>query len=421
MRHWLLGLLLFQTLNATEIGLEELLSNATQPKLIEERLEQQHLSLFAKSHAESSSKPIHLDSSIAYAESPEESGNEYEIGFSKAFKFGNTQELEQQAYQLAGEAYLLEESKQFIALHNHIKNLYHQHCLERDHLTQLQESVSHFEQLYNKKFKAYQYDEIAKTELLQLQMEQKRLQTKLDTYQQEVSSSQQQLLSLIPNSNNTTLSCTDLYPINAPTELVNTFSLTTQAYEKCLQSTQKGIQRQSKMLDTIEVSTGYTKELDRDLYSVGVSIPLNFTSDKQEQERVALMHQSSALELEHQQQQQSQQLQVQELTNKLNRLTQTITAYEQNIDHYQNELLPLMKKSYDYAQSSVMEYLLSQQQVILLYQELLGYKQSYYETLFRFYTLNELKDNLAIINGTKNSDKIEIDHIIKKSNSLYFK
>ncbi|HHH19664.1 MAG TPA: hypothetical protein ENK86_04060, partial [Campylobacterales bacterium] len=96
MRHWLLGLLLFQTLNATEIGLEELLSNATQPKLIEERLEQQHLSLFAKSHAESSSKPIYFDSTIAYAESPEQSGNEYEIGFSKEFKFGNTQELEQQ-------------------------------------------------------------------------------------------------------------------------------------------------------------------------------------------------------------------------------------------------------------------------------------------------------------------------------------
>lgn len=388
---WIITLLGVHTLNATEFGLEELLSQANQPQLIQEALEEQRLSIIAKSYADSSSDPMHLDSVLSYAESPEQSGNEYEIGLSKELKLGNTQKLEQQQSQLAGEAYLLEESKKLIALHNAIKNLYHQHCLERDYLTQLEESAAGFEQLYHKKEKAYQYDEIAKTELLQLQMEKKRLETKLTTVQQQVSSSKSQLLSLSQSGTDTTLSCSDLYPIATQTTLSDAFKTTEKAYQKRLQSTQKGIERQSQTIDTLGVSMGYTKELDRDIYAVGVSIPLNFTSQKREQERVALMHQSSALELGYQQQQQSQQLQAHEMINRLNGLTQTIQAYEQNINHYQNELLPMMKKSYDYAQSSVIEYLLNQQQLVTLHQELVDYKKTYYQTLFELYTLSEVK------------------------------
>ena len=392
MRFGVLALLVFQVLNAQSLGLKELLPKATQVKLLEERLEQEAFSLTAKSKAESTPEALHLDSVLSYANSFEQSGNEYEVGFSKEVKLGNTEALEREQAQLANKAYLLESSKQIIALENNIKNAYHQYCLKDSYLSQLQESVRHFESLYDKKEKAYQYNEIAKVELLQLQMEKNRIQTHLQTLKQEVKNASHQLLKLSDSPQSSHLSCHDLYPIQSLSSISNAFSVSHEVHQKRIESTQKGIQRHSKLLDTVDVSMGYIKELDRDIYAVGVSIPLHFSSKKQEYERVALMYQSSALALQHEQKQQSKMLQSSQLLQKVNRLVETITAYEKNIEHYQNELLPMIKKSYNYAQSSVLEYLVNQQQLISLHKELFEHKQSYYATLFQLYTLNEIKE-----------------------------
>jgi len=392
MRFGVLTLLVFQVLNAQSLGLKELLPKVTQVKLLEERLEQEALSLTAKSQAESTPEALHLDSVLSYANSFEQSGNEYEVGFSKEVKLGNTEALEREQAQLANKAYLLESSKQIIALENNIKNAYHQYCLKDSYLSQLQESVRHFESLYDKKEKAYQYNEIAKVELLQLQMEKNRLQTHLQTLKQEVKNASHQLLKLSDAPQSSHLSCHDLYPIQSLSSISNAFSVSHEVHQKRIESTQKGIQRHSKLLDKVDVSMGYIKELDRDIYAVGVSIPLHFSSKKQEYERAALMYQSSALALEHEHKQYSKTLQSTELLQKVNRLVKTITAYEKNIQHYQNELLPMIKKSYNYAQSSVLEYLVNQQQLISLHKELFEHQQSYYETLFKLYTLNEIKE-----------------------------
>jgi outer membrane protein TolC len=398
MKNFMLALLLIslsmQRLIAQGIGLEELLPNVKQVQLLEEKLEQEALSLTAKSHAESTPESLYFDALLSYANGFEQSGNEYEVGFSKEIKLGNTEALELEQAQLANKAYLLTSSKQIIALENNIKNAYHQYCLKHNYLTQLHESVSHFESLYSKKEKAYQYNEIAKVELLQLQMEKNRLQTQFQTLTQEVKNSSQQLLNLSDSSQGSTITCHNLYPIQHLSSLSNSFSISQEAHQKRIESTQKGIQRHSKVLDKVDVSMGYVKELDRDIYTVGVSIPLHFSSKKQEYERVALMYQSSALALQHEQKQQSKMLQSSQLLQKVNRLVETITAYEKNIEHYQNELLPMIKKSYNYAQSSVLEYLVNQQQLITLHKELFEHKQSYYETLFQLYTLNELKEIL---------------------------
>lgn len=381
-----------QRLIAQGIGLEELLPNVKQVELLEESLEQEALSLTAKSHAESTPEALHLDTVLSYANGFEQSGNEYEIGFSKEVKLGNTEALELAQAQLANQAYLLDSSKQIIALENNIKNAYHQYCLKENYLSQLQESINHFENLYSKKEKAYQYHEIAKVELLQLQMEKNRLQTQFKTLSHEVEHAEKQLLKLSDFPESSTIQCQNLYPIQNVSSISNAFPISSEAHQKRIESTQKGIQRHSKLLDKVDVSMGYINELDRDIYAVGVSIPLHFSSKKQEYERAALMYQSSALALRHEQNQEHKTLQSSELRHKVNHLVETITAYEKNIEHYQNELLPMIKKSYNYAQSSVLEYLVNQQQLITLHKELFEYKQSYYATLFQLYTLNEIKE-----------------------------
>lgn len=138
---------------------------------------------------------------------------------------------------------------------------------------------------------------------------------------------------------------------------------------------------------------GYTKELETDIYTIGVSIPLNFSSNKSEHERASLMHQSSAISLQNEQQMADKKYRVRELEAKLSRDFQNIEAQKENINHYANSLLPLMKKSYDYGESSVIEYLLSQQKLTSLEQELLEEKKAYYATLFQLYSMSETKDN----------------------------
>jgi outer membrane protein TolC len=137
---------------------------------------------------------------------------------------------------------------------------------------------------------------------------------------------------------------------------------------------------------------GYAKELETDIYTIGVSIPLNFSSNKSEYERASLMHQSSAISLQNEQAMANKKYQVRALEAGLSRDFQSIEAQEQNIHHYANSLLPLMKKSYDYGESSVIEYLLSQQKLHTLQQELLEKQKGYYQTLFQLYSMSEKKD-----------------------------
>ncbi len=66
---------------------------------------------------------------------------------------------------------------------------------------------------------------------------------------------------------------------------------------------------------------------------------------------------------------------------------------KKNLQNYKKNLVPLIKKSYDLGESSVIEYLLNRQNYHQLKQELFATQKAYYRTLFRLYTLSETKDN----------------------------
>jgi hypothetical protein len=64
-----------------------------------------------------------------------------------------------------------------------------------------------------------------------------------------------------------------------------------------------------------------------------------------------------------------------------------------NYRNYQKNLLPLIQRSYDLGETSVIEYLLNKQRSYQLRKEIYATKKAYYNTLFRLYTLSEKKDN----------------------------
>ncbi len=69
-----------------------------------------------------------------------------------------------------------------------------------------------------------------------------------------------------------------------------------------------------------------------------------------------------------------------------------VEAKRRNIQDYRDRLLPMVKKSYEYGESSVIEYLLSQQRLYSMEKELLDIKRDYYHRLFKLYTVAERKD-----------------------------
>jgi hypothetical protein len=137
----------------------------------------------------------------------------------------------------------------------------------------------------------------------------------------------------------------------------------------------------------------YDKELDIDRYTVGISVPLNFTSKKSEQERVAAMHENSAISFRYEQEMLEKNVLFDKLEAELIGAASTISTLRANLEGHKNTLLPLVYKSYTAGEVSALEYLLGRQQYHRLKQELYLEKKAYYHTLFELYSLSETKDN----------------------------
>ena len=378
---------------AQSVSLDEMIQNAKAPKLIEQRLQEERLSQESKALASTQSAPLSIDHSLSRNNGKGVSGYEHGVGLSKEFILGDIQELDRKRMGLESEAYLIEQQKTLIDVNNRLKNLYHQYCLDSDYLSTVQGEYDKFTLLSHKKRRAFEEGEISKTELLQIELERSRLQVELDKYGRQNSNEKSVLLSLTTLPTEASLSCQDSYPIQETIVSQNEKpSLEQEAYQKRIESTQVGLKRYKQKIESIEVSMAYTKELENDIYTIALSIPLNFTSNKSEYEKAAILHQSSALSLRHEEQMLQRMQQIGTLEQQLSSRYLTIRAQEQNIENYKSNLLALMKKSYDYGESSVIEYLLSQQKLYTLEQELLKEKKDYYNTLFSLYTIHEIKE-----------------------------
>ena len=378
---------------AQSVSLDEMIQNAKAPKLIEQRLQEERLSQESKALASTQSAPLSIDHSLSRNNGKGVSGYEHGVGLSKEFILGDIQELDRKRMGLESEAYLIEQQKTLIDVNNRLKNLYHQYCLDSDYLSTVQGEYDKFTLLSHKKRRAFEEGEISKTELLQIELERSRLQVELDKYGRQNSNEKSVLLSLTTLPTEASLSCQDTFPIQETIVSQNEKpSLEQEAYQKRIESTQVGLKRYKQKIESIEVSMAYTKELENDIYTIALSIPLNFTSNKSEYEKAALLHQSSALSFRHEEQMLQRMQQIGTLEQQLSSRYLTIRAQEQNIENYKNNLLTMMKKSYDYGESSVIEYLLSQQKLYTLEQELLKEKKDYYNTLFSLYTIHEIKE-----------------------------
>ncbi|HEY9189249.1 MAG TPA: TolC family protein [Sulfurovum sp.] len=398
MKQIILLVLLVQFVQASTLTLKQVLASAHENQTLTQALDRERLYLEAKNLADTSMDPAELygAGTKAYPIDGRKNGNEYTVGISKTLPLGNTQAQDERINRLNNEAYLLEEERKVLNFENGLKGLYHQHCLDQQNYRSFKQNYQEFVTLYQKKEKAYRYQEISKTELMQLEIEKNRLQAKLQEMQTVQAVSKQKLLILgrINHSDKTVLSCSDMYPIRESVQLKEEpFALSKEAHEKRIQSTQTALNRYSKVVDTVSLSVQYDQEIDIDKYSVGISVPLSFTGRRSEQERVAAMHKNAAIGFQYEQMMAEKKSMFLTLQSTLRNSAVMIRSLKNDLNTYKKELLPLVKRSYDLGESSVVEYLLNRQQYHQLNQELFAIQKDYYQTLFTLYTLSESKEN----------------------------
>jgi len=381
---------------ANTITLETILKSTKKHNQHAKALEQHSLALEAKNQANTALDPIEVFATGTRA-NPTDASSEYEYGagLSKKILLNNIQAKEQLITRLNNQATLLEKEVEIVSFHHTIKNLYHQHCIDHNEYQSLVKNYNDFQKLYNKKEKAYNYQEISKTELMQLAIEKNSLSTQLQQSKMQKEQSKKSLLSLayIPYKSTNRLSCQDRYPITQNITLPkDSYNLSTQAYKKRLQSSKTTLQRYSSTIDSLDVTMQYDKEIDMQKYTVGLSVPLNFTSKRSQQERVTAMYQERTTTLEYHESMHQKRIYAKQIIERLKSKAIMIESIKKNLKSYKNELLPLIKKSYDLGESSVIEYLLNRQKYYQLKQELYKTQREYYQRLFGLYSLIQTKE-----------------------------
>lgn len=386
--------ILSQSIFGDTINLKSLIESVEQIKLIDKSIEEESLALEAQTQSNRADEPFVLNHSISkIGTSIDNLKNGIDTSISKEIKLGDIQELEIKGDRLNNEAYIIKRAIDKVRLKNDIRLQYHKYCIGESYLNSFQNYYDNLEELYRKKQIAYANDDISKTELFQVEIERDRQKVKLNNIRRKEKNIKEQLFILGGFNIMDNLSCSDLYPIESDIDLTEKlFAISEKSYQKKQNSLHIGVERYSKKLEKVNISIGYNHEIDSDFYTVGVEIPLNFTTKKNEYKKASILHQISALEIEHQRFIQKRYYQVKQLDVELNSVVETIRGIEENIESFKSKLLPLITKSYSYGESTVMEYLLTQQKLNLLQRELLDQKEIYYSKLFTIYTITEQED-----------------------------
>jgi hypothetical protein len=377
------------------ITLNKILQSANKHNSLSQSIKQNILAQTQKYLADTALKPLEIYTQSSMADSQDgKTSSEYTFGISKNIQLVNIQHQEEFIARLNNQADNLEAEGEMINFNNKLKNLYHQHCIEIQSYESFKQSYNDLEKLYKKKEKSYNYEEISKMELMQIKSEKKYIYAKLQEMKMMKIINKNKLLefSKIDYSKENTLSCKDLYPIDATLELNNIFSLSKEAYQKRLYSTQKKIKRYSYDLESIDISVEYSKEIDAKKYTISASLPIIYSSKRSEHEKAAAMHKRSALKYNYKYDMLKKNILFKELKLKLKIDALMIKTLLINYKNYKNSVLPLIYKSYNLGETSVIEYLLNRKKVYELSQEIYIKKKTYYNTLFKLYALSQKKD-----------------------------
>ena len=383
-------------LHATEVTLNEILKKIEDQHPMSKSIKAYKNSYSSQNRALASTDALLLSTEATYAKPDlDKSGYEYRVGVQQNIINPNVKSSMLKSASYISDAQILKLKQNFLLLKNDISFLYHVSCLDIKDEVQYRKSLSDFKELYEKKEKAYKYGEISKKELLQLQIELKRQKNEYKRYQNRVKISRQNLESktLLPFFNDKKLSCKDINPIVQELSFSTIeYSLYEQLLEKKIKSSESDFNRYNYLFDSLTLSASYQNEIDTDRFMLGLSIPLNFTTSFNEENRAAALYKKSALEYEKEEFSLKKASDIKLLQKKLSQAFDDISLSLSMLSQYEDELLPLVERGYRLGEDSAIEYLLTKREISDLKKELTNQHKDYYKTLFKLYSVIQIKD-----------------------------
>ncbi|MDT8338469.1 MAG: TolC family protein [Sulfurimonas sp.] len=386
------------SLNAATITLDEILLKVQNEHPLAKSIEALKGAHSSQNRAAGLNEPLEFSAEGAYAKPDlDKSGYEYSVGVAQNIMHPNVKKGATQSLRYQNESEILELEHEFFLLRQEVKLLYHVNCLNQKNTLQYRDSFLAFEKFYEKKKRAYEYGEISKKDLLALQIELNRIKAEYKLYENEVNISRDNLESktLLPFLGEKELSCKDTTPIIKELQFdYENKTLKEQSLEKKILTYQSDFERYNVSFDSFTLGAAYQNELDTDKFVFSLSMPLNFTTSLYEENRAAALHKKSALMYEKEGIKLQKSSHSDALKKELAQNFESINAYQVMVQMYENELMPLVKSAYDLGEASVIEYLLSQRELLGLKKELVEHYKKYYKTLFEIYSVLQTKEKL---------------------------
>lgn len=383
-------------LHATTLSLDEILQKLKHEHPTAKSIQSLEYANNSQNKAVSSREALGFFAEGTYAKPTlDKSGYEYGVGVEQKFMHPSVKKSTIEYVKYQNEAEILSLKHDFALLENEVRLLYHINCLNQKNIEQYKESFLAYEALYMKKEKSYKYGEISKKELLVLQIELDRLKNEYKLYENEVKISRDNLQSkiLLPLFKDKELSCKDIKPVTKEFDFdIKDETLDEQSLSKKIQSLQSDFDRYNAPFDSFALGASYKNELDTDRFTVALSVPLNFTTSINEESRAAALHKKSAAQYEKESLKLQKASNTEALKKELAQSFESITAQKAMVEKYENELMPLVKSAYALGEDSAIEYLLSQRELLRLKEELTAQHKKYYETLFKLYSVLQIKE-----------------------------
>ncbi len=390
----LLMLMMYGLVWSSSINLNQLLQNVQEEhptfKAAQEQIKSQHM----KHEAEFSTTPLSLFTTLANATPAVGKDNiEYSVGIEKELRLGNIAHYASQMGHYEHEAMEFVAQRNLLILQNKLKRDYHLSCIKKETISNYEKLYNQFEIIYTKKQTAFNYGELSKKELLQLELEKERLTQKINSLVANERVIRHKVLSQARLETSSELFCQDLLPLKEfSTLLEESYPLSKEIYNNLNLSSDNALKRYNSSFDSIGVALYYDNETDMERVGVDISIPLTFTSDNYEKMRLSALHEKQKLTFEKEALYLNKKVRSSALKEKVNTFFKQYGTIDKRLTKYKTELMPLIEKSYRLNESSLIEYLLTYENFNEMNEELNHAKKAYYQTLFELYSVLEIKE-----------------------------
>jgi len=371
--------------------LSEILDSLTQSKKVK-ALQSKAFSDIAQNELELSYNTPEFSVNIAHAKDSTDDGMEYGISFSQNISHPFADKTKERARDSISASIKQELKHEIHLLTLNTSSLYHNACISKEVKQKASElfieQSKRFSQLQN----AYDLGEISRNNLLFNKLDLVKLKQNISAYERgylvELSKLQESIDNLVIQN----LSCSDLVEIKRDIKLS---SIEKHNKMKNITHIKDSSQAFYNLYDSIFQSIGYElsydKELDTDIFSFGVSIPLDSFGSQKEKQKAKYLHKSNFLESQ-------KEVLKKEINNKSKSLQLKIeTLYDEYV-LLTDEILPLSKELLELSASalregegSAMEYLDASRSYSEKVLEVLEIKKNYYNELFELYKVADLE------------------------------